>query len=133
MEAFLIILSLFANLKLMSVFFSSWMIMIIVIIYIFLNVMWYSMNSWKLLSENYQASLKKSTPPFLLTYYPPKNSKIEFLPTLKIFISPPSPPRPPGRKGGRTLCRTVTKSSSNLVKLKPINQRKICSKFQRCI
>ena len=43
------------------------MIMIIAIIFIFFYLMWYLINSWKLLSEHPQDPLKKSTPPFLLT------------------------------------------------------------------
>ena len=50
------------------------MIMIIAIIYIF-YLMWHLINSWKLLSENPQAPLKKSTLPFLLIP-PHKKSKI---------------------------------------------------------
>ena len=42
------------------------MIMIIAITYIFFNLMWYLINSLKLLSEKPQAHLKKSTSPFLL-------------------------------------------------------------------
>ena len=91
-EFFLIILSLFANLKLMSSFYS-WnflvckletfknckevnhiMIMIIAIIYIF-YLMWYLINSWKLLSEIPQAPNEKIHS-LLFTHSPPENSKI---------------------------------------------------------
>ena len=107
-ELFLIILSLFANLKLMSVLFihemflvykletftncnevKPIMVMIIAIIYIF-YLMRYLINSWKLLSENPQPPPPpqiKSIPPF--THSPTKNSKSArlppILPTLNIF------------------------------------------------
>ena len=61
--------------------------------------MWYLIDSWKLLSENPQAPLKKSTPLFLLT--PPlKIQKVQvpsFLPKLKIFQASLC------RKGGREV------------------------------
>ena len=54
--------------------------------------MWYLMNSWKLLSENPEAPLKKFTPPFLLTT-PQKIQKLEpppFLLTLEMFYDAPA-------------------------------------------
>ena len=88
-EVFLVILSLFAKLKLMSVLFihemflvfkletftnckevKHIMVMIVAIIYIFFYLMRYLINSCKLLSENLHSPpyQKKSTPaPFLLT------------------------------------------------------------------
>ena len=52
--------------------------------------MWYLVSSWKLLSDNPQAPLKKSTPPFLLTP-PSKNSKIASPPlfaNIENFLGP---------------------------------------------
>ena len=94
-EVFLIVLSLFANLKLMRVLFihemflvykletftncnevKPIMVMIIAIIYIF-YLMRYLINSWKLLSENPQPPTpqKKHPPPPPFTLSPTKNSK----------------------------------------------------------
>ena len=98
-EVFLIVLlSLLANLKLMSVLFihekvlvykletftnckevKHIMIMIIAVIYIF-YVMRYLMNSWKLLSENPQLPPWRNPPSILLP----------FLETLYIFQAPPA-------------------------------------------
>ena len=79
------------------------MFLIIAIIYIFFILLWYLINSWKLLSENPQP------PPPWKNQLPPKNSRSaspSFLPTLKIF----EPPPPPCRKGvGRTLWRGIIK------------------------
>ena len=60
------------------------MIMIIAIIYIFLSYV-ILINSWKLLSENPQAPLKKSTPPY-------KNSKSACPPPLFANIENSSDP-----------------------------------------
>ena len=60
--------------------------------------MWYLIDSWKLLSENLQPPLKKSTPPFLLTPSL-KIQKVQvpsFLQTLYIFQAPV-------QKGGDTM------------------------------
>ena len=67
------------------------MIMIIAIIYIYFYIMWYLMNSWKLLSENPQPPLEKSTPHFFLTSFP-KNSKIAsplLFANIGNFLDPP--------------------------------------------
>ena len=92
-RSFLIILSLYANIKFLSAFYSwnvfslqggdiwkllggkAHMIMIIAIIYIF-YVMWYLINSWKLLSENPQPPIpwKNPLPPFYPI--PPKIQKV---------------------------------------------------------
>ena len=110
-EAFLIILSLFANLKLMSVLFihetflcynsetfanckevKQIMIMIITIIYIFF-ILW---DIWSTVEKNPQSPLWKNLPhPFLLT--PPLNIRAShpFLPTLKLFPAPPAERCPP--------------------------------------
>ena len=60
--------------------------------------MWYLINSWKLLSENPQAPLKKSTPPFLLTP-PEKYKKCKSHPFCQHwkFFSPPPAERGRGR------------------------------------
>ena len=109
-EVLLITLSLFENLKLMSVLFihallvykletftnckevKHIMIMIIVIIaitYIFLS---YEIFDQQLIPSHPPTPLKKSTSPFLLT--PPLEiQKVQvrpFLPTLKIFQAPPA-------------------------------------------
>ena len=49
-------------------------------------------NSRKLLSENPQLPLKKSTPP-IFTLFPPKTQQVQvhpFVPKLKIFQTPPA-------------------------------------------
>ena len=72
-------------------------IMIIAIIYIFLSYMIFD-QQLKITFRKFSTPPEKITPPFLLTP-PPKNAKSTgspFLPTLKIFQSPP----PPCRKGG---------------------------------
>ena len=55
-------------------------------------LIWYLINSRKLLSENPQLPLKKSTPPFF-TLFPPKTQQVQvhpFVPKLKIFQTPPA-------------------------------------------
>ena len=66
---------------------------IIAIIYIFLSYMIFD-QQLKITFRKFSTPPEKITPPFLLTP-PPKNSKstgLPFLPTLKIFQSPPLPP-----------------------------------------
>ena len=95
-EVFLVILSLFAKLKLMSVLFihemflvfkletftnckevKHIMVMIVAIIYIFFYLMRYLINSCKLLSENLHSPpyQKKIHPCPFFTHSPTKNSK----------------------------------------------------------
>ena len=103
------------------------MIMIKAVIYIFLNIMWYLMNSWKLLSKNPQTPKKILS--HLFTQFPLKDSKNVsplFFGNIEIFLGPPA-------EMGKELCGSDRKSSSNPVKSKSINQSKIFSKFQRCI
>ena len=116
-EAFLIILSLFANLKLMSVLFihetflgynsetfakckevKQIMIMIITIIYIFF-ILW---DIWSTVEKNAQSPLWKNLPyPFLLTPPLKIHASPTFLPTLKLFPASSAERGPPLFGGGR--------------------------------
>ena len=80
------------------------------------------MNSWKLLSENPEAPLKKFTPLFLLTT-PPKIQKLNppFLLTLELFYDAPA------ERGGGGHCvelienLQVTQSNQSLlIKVKSV-------------
>ena len=119
---FLIILSLFANLKLMRAFYSRkvfslqvykletlkncnevkhMMIMIITIIYIFLYSIWNLIKSSKLLSENPQPPPpspthphpKKFTPPFLLNPPSLELQKVQVTPFCQHWIFFSLPPK----------------------------------------
>ena len=105
------------------------MIMIIAIIYIF-YLMWYLINSWKLLSENLQAPLEKiHSPPF---YHPlPKNSRSAspsplYLTTLKIFK--PLPPAERGKDNMQLLHLNCMPAS--LKQLQSNTRRMICAVWE---
>ena len=89
------------------------MIMIIATIYIF-YLMWYLINSWKLLSENPQASLKKTTPTLKIQ----KFQVPHFWPTLKLFQAPRA------ERVGEDTMNSVTKCE-----IKVLGQMQLCSKI----